>query len=392
MTTTAPLTAPFVLDDALLARIEDRADASDRAGTFFTEDFEELRDAGYYRSPLPVEFGGSGLSLAELAAAHRRIAYRSTATALASGMHLFWVGAAADRYRAGDESVRWLLEAVRDGAIIAAGHSESGNDLGLGGSTTDAEPDGAGGYRFTGHKHFTSLSPVWTLLGVHGRDTEDSAVIVHGFVERADPGVTVQDNWDTFALRATRSDDTLLDRAHSPADRIIAVAGPGRPGSDYLASVAAWALVLTSNVYLAIGQRALDLAVAASGGRSSAKLGGEPRLNDPFIQSVLADAVIELDGIEAHVDAAARKWSDDPVGSAAWARRLQAAKVHATTGAKKVVDLVLPIVGGRSLHRGSVIERLYRDVAAGVFHNPTPDTVRRTLGSPELLSRDTFDR
>ncbi|GAB08828.1 hypothetical protein GOARA_021_00650 [Gordonia araii NBRC 100433] len=39
-----------------------------------------------------------------------------------------------------------------------------------------------------------------------------------------------------------------------------------------------------------------------------------------------------------------------------------------------------------------MIERLYRDVAAGQFHNPTPDTVRRTLGSPESLDRANFDR
>jgi len=382
----------FTLDDALLERIAQRADETDRSGAFFTEDFGELRDAGYYRAPIPAELGGAELTLADLARWHRRIAYRSAATALASGMHLFWVGAAADRLRAGDDSARWLLEAVRDGAIVAAGHSESGNDLGLGGSTTDAVPDERGGYRFSGHKHFTSLSPVWTLLGVHGRDTTDPSAIVHGFVERTDPGVEVKDNWDTFALRSTRSDDTVLRDAYSPADRIIAIAGPDRPNSEYLGSVAAWALVLTSNVYLAIGQRALDLAVASVSGRASAKLGGEPRSQDPFVQSVLADAVAELDGIEAHVDAAATQWTENPQGSAAWGRRLQSTKLHATTGAKRVVDLSLQVIGGRALHRGSVIERLYRDVAAGAFHNPTAETIRQSLGSPDLLDRNTFDR
>ena len=103
------LTSPLVLTDGLLDGIAERADGYDRAGQFFSEDFAELRDIGYYRAPVPVALGGAGLTLGELAAAHRRIAYRSASTALASGMHLFWVGAAADRVRAGDSRPEWIL-------------------------------------------------------------------------------------------------------------------------------------------------------------------------------------------------------------------------------------------------------------------------------------------
>lgn len=385
-------TSRLSLDDALLQRIADRADAYDEAGSFFFDDFAELVDSGYYRAPVPVEFGGTGTSLADLALWHRRIAYRSSATALASGMHLFWVGAAADLHRAGDSSADWILRAAGEGAIFAAGHSESGNDLGLGGSTTSAVPDADGGYRFTGHKHFTSLSPVWTHLGVHGLDTTDGTSIVHGFIERDDPGVRTVENWNTFALRATRSDDTALDGAYSPAERIIAITGPGHPDSAYVTSFAAWALTLTSNVYLGLAQRAFDVAVEAVSGRSSSRLGGAPRAQDPLVQSALADAVVELDAIEAHLDATAAAWTATPTPSLAWGRRIQSAKQHATSGAKEVVDSALQIVGGRGLHHGSTIERLYRDVAAGSLHNPTPHAIRLTLGSPDFTARSSFDR
>ena len=33
-----------------------------------------------------------------------------------------------------------------------------------------------GGYRFTGHKSFGSLTPVWTRLGLHGMDTSDPSL------------------------------------------------------------------------------------------------------------------------------------------------------------------------------------------------------------------------
>jgi alkylation response protein AidB-like acyl-CoA dehydrogenase len=387
------LSSSLVLTDELLDGIAERADGYDRAGQFFSEDFAALRDIGYYRAPVPVALGGAGLTLGELAAAHRRIAYRSASTALASGMHLFWVGAAVDRVRAGDTRPEWILEAAAAGEIFAAGHSERGNDLALWGSTTEARPAGDG-YAFYGRKLFTSLSPVWTILGVHGADTSgpDGQKIIHGFVSRDDPGVRTEETWDTVALRATRSDDTVLDGARSPAERIIAVLSPAASGSEYLDSVSAWAVVLTSSVYLAIAQRALDLAVQVSSGRASNRLDGRPRSEDPFVQAVLGEAVAELDAIEAHLETAAREWTEQPVADIPWNRRLLAVKQHATLGAKRVVDSSLQVIGGRSLRRGSVIERLYRDVAAGVLHNPTPDTVLRALGSADFVSPDSFTR
>jgi alkylation response protein AidB-like acyl-CoA dehydrogenase len=204
--------------------------------------------------------------------------------------------------------------------------------------------------------------------------------------------VRTVETWDTVALRSTRSDDTVLNGARSPAERIIAVLSPAAPGSEYLDSVSAWAVVLTSNVYLAIAQRALDLAVQVSSGRTSNRLDGRPRSEDPFVQAAFGEAVVELDAIEAHLDTAAREWTERPVADIPWNRRLLAAKQHATLGAKGVVDRSLEVIGGRSLRRGSVIERLYRDVAAGVLHNPTSDTVLRALGSADFVSPDSFTR
>jgi len=44
-------------------------------------------------------------------------------------MHLYWTGLAADVWRSGDMSVEWILKAAADGAVFAAGHAESGNDI-----------------------------------------------------------------------------------------------------------------------------------------------------------------------------------------------------------------------------------------------------------------------
>src|SRR2546423_8901578 len=72
-----------VLSEEKLARFASRAAAYDRENRFFQEDFDELRAAKYLQLPLPTEFGGPGLTLAEVCRQQRRLAYHAPATALA---------------------------------------------------------------------------------------------------------------------------------------------------------------------------------------------------------------------------------------------------------------------------------------------------------------------
>src|SRR3954470_18850228 len=202
-------TAQTVLSDEMLARFAKRAPQYDRDNMFFTDDFEELRQAGYLKIAVPAEFGGAGLPLSGVAAQQRRLGYYAAPTALAINMHVYWTGIAADLWRHGDTSQRWLLEAAAAGEVFAAGHAESGNDIPLLLSTTKAERV-EGGYRFTGRKNFGSLSPVWTRLGLHGMDTSDPKApkIVHGFITRGSEGCTIKEVWDVMGMRATSSNDT----------------------------------------------------------------------------------------------------------------------------------------------------------------------------------------
>ena len=182
-------TEKSVLSDQLLARCAERAPIYDRENRFFDEDFAELRDVGYLRLNVPKELGGLGLLLPDVCREQRRLAYHAHATALAVNMHLYWTGVAADLWRAGDTSLEWMLKGAVNGEVFAAGHAESGNDMPLLLSTTKAERVD-GGYRFTGHKSFGSLTPVWTYLGMHGMDTSNPAApkIVHAFMPRASEG------------------------------------------------------------------------------------------------------------------------------------------------------------------------------------------------------------
>ena len=161
-----------LVTDDMLARFDERAPQYDRDNSFFTEDFEELRASGYLLASVPEEFGGAGLNLAEINRLQRRIAYVAPATAVAVNMHHYFVGLCADLHRAGDPSGDWVLRKAAEGHVFAAGHGEAGNDIPVLLSSAKAERVD-GGWEFTGHKIFGSLSPVWTYLGIHGMDVSD---------------------------------------------------------------------------------------------------------------------------------------------------------------------------------------------------------------------------
>ena len=91
------------------------------------------------------------MTLAQVGRETRRLAQYAPPTALALNMHNYWVGIAADLWRAGDKSIEWILREAADGEVFAAGHAEHGNDIPVLLSTTKAERVD-GGYKFTGRK------------------------------------------------------------------------------------------------------------------------------------------------------------------------------------------------------------------------------------------------
>ncbi len=360
---------PYVLTDEILIRCHERGATYDQENTFFTEDFEELRDAGYLTLPVPPEYGGQGLDLAGVAQQQRRLAYYAAPTALALNMHLYWLGVAADLLRAGDASLQWILEEAGRGKIFAAGHAESGNDIPLLLSTTSAERV-EGGYRFTGHKSFGSLSPVWDYFGLHGLDTSDPTApkVVHGFMPRSTEGYTVRETWNTMGMRATRSDDTILDGAFVPDRYIARIVPAGAAGIDsFILSVLMWALVGFGNIYYGMAQRALDMTLDQVKKKHAMALTRSMAYH-PEVQHGIAEMGIELEGIGPHLDRIAADWCTGVDHGAMWVAKLFAAKYHAAEASWRVVDRAMDLSGGFGIFRRAGLERLFRDARLGRIH------------------------
>ena len=360
--------ASSVLTEDLLERCRERAPIYDRENRFCQDDFDELKAAGYLLMAVPRELGGLGMSLAQVARETRRLASYAPATALCINMHNYWVGLVADLWRSGDKSLEWLLREAAAGEVFAAGHAETGNDIPVMLSTTKAEKV-SGGYTFTGRKSFGSLSPVWTWLGIHGLDTSDPKApkVVHGFMRRDTKGYTIQETWDVLGMRATRSDDTILDGVFIPDKYIARIVPAGAAGVDmFVLGIFAWALINFGNVYYGLALRVRDLIVEHLKKKKSIALSRSMAYHAE-VQHGIAEMVIELEGIGPHLDAIARDWSEG-VQHPDWPVKIVAAKYHAVEGAFRVVDRAMDLSGGFGMFKKSELERLFRDCRAGRFH------------------------
>jgi len=367
--TPAPPSSESVLTEQMLERFDSRAATYDRENRFFDQDFEELRAAKYLTLPAPSAFGGADLSLAAMCREQRRLAYHAPATALAVNMHLYWVGVAADLWRRGDHSLEWMLREAAAGEIFAAGHAESGNDIPVLLSCTRAERVD-GGYRFTGRKHFGSQTPVWTRFGLHGMDTSDPTQpkVVHAFMPRDSAGYIIKETWDVLGMRATRSDDTVLEDAFIPDRYVARVLPAGGAGVDaFVLSVFAWALMGFANVYYGLAKRALANSISAVKGKRSLAVTRSMAYH-PEVQHAIAQMVIELESIGPHLDRIADDWSNGVNYGAEWPAKLFAAKYHAVEGSWRVVDLGLDVAGGMGIFRSAGYERLLRDARLGRIH------------------------
>jgi alkylation response protein AidB-like acyl-CoA dehydrogenase len=382
----AMMDMPAVLSDAALENFASRSNAYDRDNRFFSEDFAELREAGYLKMTIPKEMGGLGYTLAEVCREQRRLAYRSPSTALATNMHLYWTGLAADLYRMGDVSLQWLLEDAAKDEVFAAGHGEAGNDLPIVYSSAKAERV-HGGYRFWGHKIFGSLTPVWTRLGLHAMETSDPQCpkVIHAFMPRDVSGYHIKENWDVLGMRATRSDDTVLEGVFVPDKYIGRVLPADFAGADmFVVSMFAWALVNFANIYASCAQRGFDIAVASAQKKTSVAMGGRTMAHNPMAQHTVAEMALLLEGLWPHLDRIADDWSTGVNHGGLWPSKIVAAKYHAVESAKRVLNLALDIMGGGGAFKGAEFERLYRDVAMGGIHPANSLVTHEVVGKTHL--------
>ncbi len=278
---------------------------------------------------------------------------------------------------AAPEHVRdfWLARAARGQSIAAFAltEAEAGSDVAAVQTTARREGDA---YVINGSKRFISnagLADFYTVFARTGT-REDGRVELSAFVVGARlPGFSVRERTEMIAPHPIGEIEFVDCRV--PAEDMLGREGDGfslamRTLDTFRASVGAAACGMAA--------RALDEAIFYAKNR---KQFGRPLAEHQLIQEKLADMITELEAARLLVYRAA--YLKD-AGVARVTREASEAKLYATEAAGRIIDSALQIHGGAGLVRGTVVERLYRDVRALRIYEGTSE-IQRLVIAGQLL-------
>lgn len=359
-----------------------RAAEHDRASTFPFENYDEMRAAGYLGLTIPEELGGHGADLRELLLAQERLAMGCGSTALAVTMHVSPLGqvAALWRHNRDERLAQFLREAATGEVVYASMTAERGHSI-LMTSNTIATPV-PGGYRVTGDKIFGTESAVCTHFSTMARldDAQGGSRVLLFRLARPVDGMEVADTWDTMGMRGTLSNDWTMRDVFVPEEAVFHSYPVDHFDSVLLRMTWSWAMPGFGAVYLGIAGGAMAYAreqVAARG-----------READPAVQAAFAEMEILLETARAVL----WRQADEVISGDLFEQfsvqegmaRSVLAKHVPCNNAIRIVDLALEVVGGAGYYRRSPLERMYRDVRAGVIMPYNNAEARSLLGRNAL--------
>ena len=168
-------------------------------------------------------------------------------------------------------------------------------------------------------------------------------------------------------MRATQSQDTVLDEAFVPDELCPLVCPAGFAGAGpFQVAIFAWALLGFASVYLGAARRAFDMTVERMPQRTSVAL-TRSMAHHPEVQHNVAEMRIALDAAEALLDRTTADWAAG-VEHADWPVRLVGTRYFVINEAYDIVDRALDLSGGAGAFKRSRLEQLFRDVRMGRFH------------------------
>lgn len=371
----------------LAKRFAERAEKHDREGSFPFENFAELHEAGILGLTVPKRFGGAEASLTTFLRVQETLAAGDGSTALALNMHLIRFGPEREMPTYPEEWFeRMCRGAVEHGWLANTAATEEGLGSPAGGGipeTTAVRVEG--GWVLNGRKTFTTMAPALHFFIVMAKvpgEAGEAPWLANFVVYRDDPGVRIDETWDTLGMRATGSHDLVLENVRLPADRFLNQRKAGGPDARGAAGFVWFALGVAATT-IGIAQAARDYAVAFARERTP---NDQRTIKDyPGVRTRIARIDLLLQRSRAMVYDAAAAWEAKTTGGMAPMNRVAAAKIDTLNNCIEAVDLAMRVVGGVSLQKRRPIERYYRDVRAALHNPPLED---RAL---EMLARAALD-
>jgi alkylation response protein AidB-like acyl-CoA dehydrogenase len=370
----------------LAARFAERAAQHDRDGSFPFENFADLREAGFLALTVPAAAGGHEASLTTFLRVQEELARGDGSTALALNMHLKCFG---QEREVATYPRHWFDEmcrgAVEDGALCNTAATEEG----LGSPARGGTPDTTAvevdhGWVLNGRKTFTTMAPAlryFVVLAAIPQPAERPPALANFMVLDDDPGLLIEETWDTLGMRSTASHDIVLTNLRLPSDRLLNRRAAG--GSDARGAAGlTWFALGVSAVSIGVAQAARDYAVQFA--RERTPNSARTIKDYPGVRTRIARIDLLLQRSRALVYDAARAWESRQVTGMRAFDRVAVAKVDTLNNTIEAVDLAMRVVGGVSLQKRRPIERYYRDVRAPLHNPPLEDRALEQLARAAL--------
>jgi alkylation response protein AidB-like acyl-CoA dehydrogenase len=358
-----------------------RAEKFDREDTFPFENFSDLKKAGYVALTVPEEYGGDELSLYELVMLQERLATGDAATALSIGWHLGSLMELSEGRPWKEETFKSLCKRIVENKVLinrAATEPATGSPTRGGLPETNAVKTEKG-WVLNGRKTFTSMAKALDYSLVSAR-LEGKAEKGFFLVDHSLEGVSIEETWDTIAMKGTGSDDLVLEDVALPSSALVERDSDGHNRGEALPK--AWLLHIPA-CYIGIAIAARNEAIRFSKEYSPNSLPG-PIKDVPEVQRKIGEIELELFKARQVLYSVADKWDNEPEKRALMAAELASVKHIVTNSAFHIVDTAMRIVGARSLFRSNPMQRYYRDVRAGLHNPPMDDMVISMLARQAL--------
>lgn len=362
--------------DQLKDSFHSRAAKIDEEGLFPFENIEDLKASGFTSLTVPCKYGGCEITLSEMLMLQEKIAEGDGATALSIGWHMGIVKNIAEKKLWSEEMYKEICDKVIGGALLngAASELQTGSPTRGGRPVTFAiEKDNT--WVINGRKIFTTMAPVLDFFIVSA--SMDDGGVGNFLVPRNSTGLTIEETWDSIALRGTGSHDLVLNNVEIEKKYLVERIVPGKKQAN------GWLLHIPA-CYLGIANAARTYAVNFAKHYSPSSVTG-PICELPNVQQKIGEMELLLLQSRHFLYSVSKQWDlASDLDRATMQPVLSAVKYSVTNSAIAIVDIAMRIVGAKSLSLKNPLQRYYRDVRAGL-HNPPMDDMTLGLLAKEAL-------
>ena len=356
--------------DELANTFSKQAAKYDTEASFPIENFQALRQAGFMGLMVPESHGGMGANFYEYTRAAGRLAQGCSSTAVAFNMHNIVMGALAETDLRGVEGrlaqrmkdfQNWAFSQAIDGKIFGAALTEPNVGFHPGSlNTTYVKVDG--GYKLNGKKSFVSMAgfaDYYVVAAVPETQPKSDVPVVSWLViPRDDPGITIEEMWNTMGMRGTVSNNMYLKDVFVPKEMLFL----GFEGLvlQKLAAEPHFVVGGFTACYFGIIEAIYNFTVEHQKRRNMAGT-DVPLIENEMVQSRMGEMSVYVEAARQLVYSAARMVVENR-GAKETNAAIHRAKYFVGEMGPQIASMAVRACGGGTISKHLPMERFYRDI------------------------------